>query len=93
MGDQKKRKRGFAPPKQAKRQKASNPHSKSGPKRIVDVNSLPWRTVQIPDVLEDAEGFYGLEEVEGVEIIRNGDKVQFVSPPCHSTKGRLSDAI
>ncbi|KAH8888565.1 DEAD-domain-containing protein [Thozetella sp. PMI_491] len=79
MGDQKKRKRGFAPPKQAKRQKASNSQSKSGPKRVVDANSLLWRPVQIPEVLEDAEGFYGLEEVEGVQVVRHGDKVQFIT--------------
>jgi ATP-dependent RNA helicase DDX24/MAK5 len=29
-------------------------------------------------MFEDAEGFFGLEEVEGVEVIREGDTVKFV---------------
>jgi hypothetical protein len=30
-------------------------------------------------MFEDAEGFFGLEEVEGVEVVREGDVVKFVS--------------
>lgn len=47
-------------------------------KKQVDVNSLKWRTVDVPEMFDDAEGFYGLEEIDGVEIVRNGNTVQFV---------------
>lgn len=30
-------------------------------------------------MFDDAEGFYGLEEVEGVEVVRQGDTISFVS--------------
>jgi ATP-dependent RNA helicase DDX24/MAK5 len=30
-------------------------------------------------MFDDAEGFYGLEEVEGVDVVRDGDTVKFVS--------------
>ena len=47
-------------------------------KRPVAVDALPWNKVEMPEMFDDAEGFYGLEEVEGVEIIRDGGTVQFV---------------
>jgi ATP-dependent RNA helicase DDX24/MAK5 len=47
-------------------------------KRPVAVDALPWNEVEMPDIFDDAEGFYGLEEVEGVEIVREGDTVKFV---------------
>ncbi len=47
-------------------------------KRPVAIDALPWNEVKMPEMFDDAEGFYGLEEVEGVEIVRQGDKVQFV---------------
>jgi ATP-dependent RNA helicase DDX24/MAK5 len=55
--------------KHAKRQKA------------VHVDSLPWKTVELPEMFDDAEGFYGLEEVSGVDVVREGEKIQFVSRP------------
>jgi hypothetical protein len=30
-------------------------------------------------MFDDAEGFFGLEEVEGVDVVREGDVVKFVS--------------
>lgn len=47
-------------------------------KRPVALDALPWNEVQMPDMFEDAEGFFGLEEVEGVEVVREGDNVKFV---------------
>jgi len=32
---------------------------------------LTWQQVALPDRLEDAEGFYGLEEIEDVEVVRD----------------------
>ncbi len=44
----------------------------------VALDALPWNEVEMPDMFEDAEGFYGLEEVEDVEVVRDGNRVQFV---------------
>lgn len=44
----------------------------SGAKKIVtSLETLPWTQVSIPDRFEDAEGFFGLEEIEDIEIVRN----------------------
>ncbi|KAL3421844.1 ATP-dependent rna helicase mak5 [Phlyctema vagabunda] len=48
-------------------------------KQKVALDSLPWNEVEMPDMFEDAEGFFGLEEVEGVEVVRDGNMVQFMS--------------
>ena len=53
-------------------------NGKHSEKRRVAVDALPWNEVTMPEMFDDAEGFYGLEEVEGVEIIRDGGTVQFV---------------
>ena len=45
----------------------------------VALDSLPWNEVEMPDMFEDAEGFFGLEEVDDVEVIRDGNQVKFVS--------------
>lgn len=39
--------------------------------KAIALDELPWSAVSLPDRLEDAEGFYGLEEIADVEIIRN----------------------
>jgi ATP-dependent RNA helicase DDX24/MAK5 len=48
-------------------------------RKAVHVDSLPWSTVELPEMFGDAEGFYGLEEVAGVDVVRQGGTVQFVS--------------
>lgn len=63
-----------------KRRKLQQAASGGKAKKRVDVNSLQWRTVDVPEMFDDAEGFFGLEEIDGVDIIRDGDTVQFV---CH----------
>lgn len=65
-----------------KRRKVA-PHVKS--KRPVAVDKLQWKTVDVPEMFDDAEGFYGLEEVEGVDIVRDGETVKFVSANCWAT--------
>lgn len=52
----------------------------------VAATELAWRTVALPDRLDDYEGFFGLEEVDDVEIVRDvsSGKVSFVpatTPP------------
>ncbi|KAL6709890.1 ATP-dependent RNA helicase [Coniothyrium glycines] len=43
----------------------------SKPKRKVRLDELGWKTVSMPDRLEDFEGFYGLEEIEDVAIVKD----------------------
>lgn len=37
---------------------------------IAGIDDLNWKEVALPDRLEDAGGFFGLEEIDGVDIIR-----------------------
>ncbi|KAI3208079.1 hypothetical protein CBS147311_2400 [Penicillium roqueforti] len=37
------------------------------------VEDLNWKEVAMPDRMDDAEGFFGLEEIEGVDIIKQSD--------------------
>lgn len=70
-------KRAHNPPKAAhkahkrqKLEKAPKPVTKKQ-KRRVQLNDLGWKTVGMPDRLEDTEGFYGLEEIDDVEVIKD----------------------
>ncbi|KAF3036378.1 ATP-dependent RNA helicase [Didymella keratinophila] len=70
-------KRAHNPPKAAhkahkrqKLEKAPKPAAKKQ-KRRVQLNDLGWKTVGMPDRLEDTEGFYGLEEIDDVEVIKD----------------------
>lgn len=68
--------------------KSSKSSKSSKPKRVVDANSLAWKPVELPEMFNDAEGFFGLEEITGVDVVRNGNVVKFVSDLlwslCHS---------
>ncbi len=77
MTADKKRKLSKGPGGQSKRQKTQL--TKKTPKQLVSVDALSWKTVDVPEMFNDAEGFYGLEVVEGVDIVREGDTVKFVS--------------
>lgn len=84
-------------PKPRKRQRAdlSDGASKQqiAETNVVSLNTLPWTEVRLPDRFEDAEGFFGLEEIEDVEVVRDtnlekleyrvgmGSKVDFISCP------------
>ena len=37
---------------------------------IVTGDELRWKEVPLPDRLDDAEGFFGLEEIDDVEVLR-----------------------
>ncbi|KAF1832809.1 DEAD-domain-containing protein [Decorospora gaudefroyi] len=41
------------------------------PRRKVGLDALGWKPVSMPDRLEDMEGFYGLEEIEDVIIVKD----------------------
>lgn len=68
MGNQNKRKAG--PASTAKLAKK---------RRTVAADSLKWKSVEIPEMFDDAEGFFGLEEVTGVDVVRDGNMVKFVT--------------
>lgn len=42
----------------------------SEPEVVVGVDDLNWKEVALPDRLDNFEGFFGLEEIEGVDIVR-----------------------
>ncbi|CUM56379.1 unnamed protein product [Debaryomyces tyrocola] len=46
--------------------------------KIVKVDNLNWKAVDIPDNLDDYQGFYGLEEIDGVDVKVTGGNVEFV---------------
>lgn len=52
-----------------KRKKVAKPQD-AADEYLVGVDDLNWKGVALPDRLEDAGGFFGLEEVEGVDIVR-----------------------
>ncbi|KAI9712815.1 MAG: ATP-dependent RNA helicase [Bogoriella megaspora] len=41
------------------------------PKQNIKIEDLNWSSVELPDRMDDYEGFFGLEEVEGVDIVKN----------------------
>ncbi|KAK6539058.1 ATP-dependent RNA helicase [Orbilia ellipsospora] len=49
------------------------------PKRwkTVTADSLKWREVDMPDRLDDVEGFFGLEEIDDVQVVNNNGILQF----------------
>ncbi|KAI7969997.1 hypothetical protein EIK77_000393 [Talaromyces pinophilus] len=55
--------------KAAKKQKVEENTDQNG-EDIVGLDDLDWQTVQLPDRLGDVGGFFGLEEIDGVDIIR-----------------------
>ncbi|KAL4978813.1 ATP-dependent RNA helicase mak5 [Aspergillus desertorum] len=72
-------------PKKRKRTgKPSNADEKEPePEVVVGVDDLDWKEVALPDRLDNFEGFFGLEEIEGVDIVRpqgNG-QLRFKSAP------------
>jgi len=61
-----------------KRKKAVKADGASDDERSVGVDELNWKEVAMPDRMEDATGFFGLEEIDGVDIIKqSGGEVQF----------------
>ncbi|KAF2766639.1 DEAD-domain-containing protein [Teratosphaeria nubilosa] len=65
--------------KAKKRQKLEGAPQKSP--KVVKAETLGWKSVSMPDRLDDYEGFFGLEEVDDVEVVRDAanGKVSFVS--------------
>lgn len=79
--------------KARKRQKLDNGPAKNrelptkvAPKAKVRLDDLVWKEVAMPDRLEDVEGFFGLEEIDDVEIVRESNgKISFAASGNHVT--------
>lgn len=56
--------------KRRKVDKKTSSKPSAAPKKTVSASDLAWNAVPLPDRLDDAEGFYGLEEIDDVEIVR-----------------------
>ncbi|KAK8078838.1 DEAD-domain-containing protein [Apiospora phragmitis] len=41
--------------------------------RLLAADALKWKTAELSDMLNDAEGFFGLEEIDDVEVIKRPD--------------------
>ena len=70
---EKKRYRDLASFRAKKRQRidAKNADSEEKPKDVaISLDELPWNQVAV-DRLEDAEGFFGLEELSDVDVVKN----------------------
>ncbi|RAK77316.1 ATP-dependent RNA helicase MAK5 [Aspergillus fijiensis CBS 313.89] len=50
---------------------------KSANADVVTVNDLNWKEVALPDRMEDAGGFFGLEEIDGVDVIKASGEIRF----------------
>ncbi|XXG96032.1 ATP-dependent RNA helicase [Hypoxylon texense] len=79
-----------------KRTKAHQPALKStkkaAAKKPTSANSLRWRKAKLPDMFNDSEGFYGLEEVDDVEVIRNDDNtIEFRAAVASTDEGVEED--
>ncbi|KAK8096851.1 ATP-dependent RNA helicase [Apiospora kogelbergensis] len=49
--------------------------------RLFAADSLKWKEADLPDMFGDAEGFFGLEEIDDVEVIKRPDNsVEFRAP-------------
>jgi len=62
-----------APGKKRKTHTTSSKTNNKKARRAVGVNSLKWRKTTLPEMTNDAEGFFGLEEIDDVEVIRHED--------------------
>ncbi|KAK4187194.1 putative ATP-dependent RNA helicase mak-5 [Podospora australis] len=78
--DNKKRKRNDGANKRPNKPTSGGGKRQKTEKKVVSVDSLAWKTVDVPEMFDDAEGFYGLEEIEGVEVMKeeNGT-IRFVA--------------
>lgn len=54
-----------------KRQRADPSERLSEQPKAMTLDALPWAEVSFPGEFEDAEGFFGLEEISDVELLRN----------------------
>ena len=104
-GPDEKKKRSL-PPKVAsmrakKRRKLNGEPAKSGAlengtqKTKVNADSFAWKAVSMPDHLDDYEGFFGLEEVGGVDVVRDPETggISFVAVSSGQSEANGEDKL
>lgn len=66
-----------------------------GTSTSLTLDLLPWNEVPLPDTLEDAEGFFGLEEVENVEVAKDpsSGQVAYRVGKAHWKSPRTTDLV
>ncbi|RKF53608.1 ATP-dependent RNA helicase mak5 [Golovinomyces cichoracearum] len=69
------------PVKRPRLGKFKNPKVK---KKQVALDTLPWSQCEVPGLDESAEGFIGLEEVDNVEVVREGEFLKFITTAAQS---------
>lgn len=72
---ERKRGREAKPQKSNKRQRVEPgcARAKQAGVEVTSLDNLAWKEVALPDRLEDAEGFFGLEEIEDVAVVRDDE--------------------
>ncbi|EGV64000.1 ATP-dependent RNA helicase [Yamadazyma tenuis] len=63
--------------KYARKPRASLKNQMLRESRVVKADSLKWKPVEIPDNLDNYEGLYGLEEIDGVDVEIVNGQAQF----------------
>ncbi|EEH17383.1 ATP-dependent RNA helicase MAK5 [Paracoccidioides brasiliensis Pb03] len=58
---------------------------------VVGIDDLDWKEVALPDRLDDAEGFFGLEEIEGVDIVRPAGQGQIKFKAAKNKVKKIAD--
>ena len=63
----------------SKKRQRNEAISETKPSAPIALDAFNWKEVNLPDRLEDAEGFFGLEEIEDVEVVRDAQsgKLEF----------------
>lgn len=77
-----------------KKRKVEHAGNKQKTRKAIAIDNLAWKAVELPDRLDDAEGFFGLEEIDDVEVIKTGAKgdVIYKAPETKERKGSDKDA-
>ena len=57
--------------KRRRKEPKSKEEVRSKPGVVVSIDQLKWNEVTLPDRFDDAEGFFGLEEIEDVEVVKD----------------------
>lgn len=58
-------------PRKKQRKAANGLKEQKKVRHSVGLDALPWSEARLPDRLDDAEGFLGLEEVSDVEVVKD----------------------
>jgi ATP-dependent RNA helicase DDX24/MAK5 len=76
-----------------KRQKLNQGNGECNqPRPTLKSDQLRWTEVALPDRLEDAEGFFGLEEIDDVEVIKDASGKNVLFRPSKDNSEQVGDS-